>query len=547
MAASDCSDFFNRTNYVGTWRGRADAHNITWDMFPEKTESTQYEENPDVVNLFNRDMLRYTGPDAPTYEYETKRDVTYGRDRLHMQEGGARTLTDPYADEDFDIQFHDPDPRGYLTEQPWHEYKHQMQSRFEQIDFKDDGDYSVPSEGIHPNQMYAQMRNTQNWIKARYKNFATSYENFHAGGVGMYDKMSMTYQSNLEDTTVRENKDWNDTTYNTPNALNISNYLHMGSKMWRVNSEPDQKVKIAAYGKLYGNNGLIPHETQLRLLENDTVLKKSKVAMPNKRLAKVMSDITSGTASEATRTMDVLFGRDTFVGKKERAAENTRLGMTRDIMALLGYSEQELKKIRQLETNNKSHAERMLATLHNMIEFVHKLPPAEKASLRNQLLLPAMRNNYLGEVDTKIKEQLQEMTKSSATREEGKVDSEQEMRIRKQLTTAPKTHKERQDPNVSRRRTVATTKDGTRRVANYTNVVKKTPPSNMSEQDAIMLQSLMQTQKSSAPHFARTDRGNLDNEFGENKSLDRKRGKLGTKYLANKIESDNVPTEMNDL
>jgi len=547
MAASTSSDFFNRTNYVGTWRGRSDGQNITWNMFPEKTESTNYVEDPNALNLFNRDMLRYTGPDAPTFEYETKRDVTYGRDRLHMQEGGARTLTDPYADEDFDIQFHDPDPRGYLTEQPWHEYKHQMQSRFEQIDFKDDGDYAVPSEGIHPNQMYAQMRDTQNWLKARYKNFATSYENFHAGGVGMYDKMSMTYKANVEDTTVRENKDWNDVAYNTPNALNISNYLHAGSKMWRVNSEPDQKVKVAAYGKLYGNNGLIPHETQLRLLENDTVLKKSKTALPNKRATKVMSDITNGTANEASRTIDVMFGRDTFVGKKEKSATTTRLNMTRDIMALLGYSEQELKKIRQIEHGNKTHAQRMLAELHHMVEFVHKLPPAEKANLRNRLLLPVMHNNYLGEVDNKIKAQLSELTRKSAKYEEGRPDAAQELKIRQQLVLAPKAHTERQDTTALRRRTVATTKDGTRKVANYTNVVRKAPPSKITEQDAIMLQSLIQTQKTAAPHFEHIDRGNIDNEFGDNKTLERKKGRLGTKYLANKTETDNVAVELNDI
>ena len=70
MAATRSSDYFNRVNYVGTWRGRSAANNITWEMFPEKTESTNYVEDPDAMYLFNRDMLRYTGPDAPTFEYE---------------------------------------------------------------------------------------------------------------------------------------------------------------------------------------------------------------------------------------------------------------------------------------------------------------------------------------------------------------------------------------------------------------------------------------------------------------------------------------------
>ena len=40
--------------------------------------------------------------------------------------------------------------------------------------------------------------------------------------------------------------------------------------MWRTDTTTDHKVNVAAYGKLYKNRGLINHENQLRILEDDT-------------------------------------------------------------------------------------------------------------------------------------------------------------------------------------------------------------------------------------------------------------------------------------
>ena len=568
MAASTSTDFYNSENYTTSWRGRPHAFDMDWSFFPERAsdinlpygEKVEVYEDPRQTELYYRDIMRYTGPDAPSYEHEKKRDNVYSQARTNMRDYSWFTPTDPYKDDDYDTQFHDKDPRGYLTEQPWQEYRRQLDARFVQTDFKDDSDMSVPSQGIHPNTMYSNIRDSQNWLKARLKIFENSLENFHNGGVGNYPHMSDLFKANIEDTTVNPKMSWGEQEISTPHAMNISNYLHNGTKMWRENSVPDQHVKTATYGKLYSRQGFIPHESQLRILEDDTKFFKSKRGM-SKNIVKMMSSQTDGSLATKILGENMFsFARDDAQKLKEsKQLDQRSIALTKDIMSLLGYTRNELKQVRQLETSNRKAAEHVLAQLTNMATTVHKLPANVKLSLKNDLLhrKTVMPSDTTGDIahrvnlNHKIKRQLENgitqtgafpgdfIQKKALVRNEGKDKVSKENSIVKGSD----------HPNINFRGdgTLIQTKDKTKETASFKSLEFKQENKALSGVDNDFLNSIRTiSQQQKRPEFLglSIDDANIDNEFGENRYLDRKKGTLGTKYMTRYLEEDDRKKEL---
>lgn len=407
--ASRTSGMLLSETYQGTRRGRATSGDMGWEMFPEKTEVTDLEELPDQVYEDQRSALKDRSPDrnALFAEEETRRD-THARDFLQLRNFGSRSTTDPWISHgDFDIQFHDHDPRGYSDQQPWGEYRRLLEANRRRIDFKDDGDYSETSGAVHPNTLYRDIRSTQNWFKARFKNFSTSLEGRSNGGVGVYDNVSNVFKSESEDTSVKD--DGMDATFEDPEirqrtTMKLSNVVHLGSKGLRVNTTTDHRVPVAAYGKLYSNRGLLNHETQLRLIEDDTP--QSRVAgltTTPRNLARLMSqyvhdaDYANGnfgdgrTAASAARHQAHNTAGDKGMKEGMRGdsavANNRSQKLTADILALVGITEQEVKWAQSLEASNPKHSQILLANMMELVEMVQKLPIGERIKVRDELLL----------------------------------------------------------------------------------------------------------------------------------------------------------------
>jgi len=570
MAASTSTDFYNSVNYTTSWRGRPHAHDMDWSFFPERAssinlpygEKTEVYEDPRQTELYFRDIMRYTGPDAPSYEYEKRRDNVYSKARTNIRDNSWITPTDPYKDDDYDTQFHDKDPRGFLTEQPWQEYRRQLDARFVQTDFKDDSDMSVPSEGIHPNTMYSNIRDSQNWLKSRLKVFENSLENFHNGGVGNYPHMSDLFKANIEDTSVNPTMSWNETEVTTPHAMNISNYLHNGTKMWRENSVPDQHVKTATYGKLYSRQGFIPHESQLRILEDDTKFFKSKRGM-TRNLVKMMSSKTDGSwASSVIGENMFSFARDDGQKQKESRDQETRsLALTKDVMSLLGYTQTDMKKIRTLESTNKRAAEHLKDEISRMTLLVHKLPANVKLSLKNDLLhrkttaahtdVEPMRRQ-VGQ-NHKIKKQLEMGIAQTGAFPGDFVPSQSKLRYdqkhKEQKKNTSARGADHSNPEFRGKGTNIETKDKTKETANFSALKpvdeNKFLGSNIDTEYQNSLRTISMQNK--RPELLDLTNGNIDNNFGDNQSLDRHGGMLGTKYLNRFMGGDDVKGDLLDV
>jgi hypothetical protein len=407
--------------YHGTRRGRSSAGEFSAELFPEKYEFTEMVEDPDMIRDDRRTTISDWSPEQNTLlASEEARRRTYGMQRLNlMQNGTPGPGTLPYISHgDFEISFTDQDPRGTDNQPDYKEYRRQQEANFRRIDYKDDSDFSTPEIGISPFTMYRNIKSAFNWVKARKKIFETSYESRSNGGVGVYDHVSNVFKSDNEDTNVITDGDSGiATTFEDPenrqhHTTKLSNIVHMGSAFLRANTTSDHRVKVSALGKLYSNQGLLPHETQLRLIEDDTPISRldSMRATP-KNLAQLMSnyvhqtDYSEGNYGDyAARTgskpassiqgqramwQDSVGDKEKFSGMRgdSEATENRAIGLTKDILSLMGLTATEVKWAQSHERENAQQAQPILANMHKLAELVHRMPAHLKIEVKNELIL----------------------------------------------------------------------------------------------------------------------------------------------------------------
>ena len=390
--ASGKSGYYMSENYIGGRRGRERAHDIGFEMFPEKYEQTDMEEDPQQLDDNWRSILMDRNPDDPTFEHEEARRNNFSRDRINLRSGGARVNTLPYQNEDFDTQFHDKDPRGWSGAHDWKEYRRVQEKMMSQIDFKDDGDYSVPSEGIHPNTMYKNIKAAFNWTKARMKWFSTSKDNFHNGGIGKY---KWQHASNVGFTDVEDTSSMVDPRYmeadgRSHKTTQLSNIVNTGSKFLRANTTTDQEVKVASYGKLRSYRGQINHETQLRQVADDTPLSKvADINMTPANVVALMSTAVDGLSASASGRMmrhNAVGDKEKFASVSEQELANRNRQITNEIMSLLGFTDNEVKWLDSYSGTNKKQAELLMANLMKLTELVHATPAHVKLAMRDELL-----------------------------------------------------------------------------------------------------------------------------------------------------------------
>jgi hypothetical protein len=580
--ASRSSGNFNSEFYVGTRRGRFDGGDIGFEMFPEKYEQTLMYEDPEQLNEDRRETLKDFSPDSSRmFAYEEPRRTTYAHDALNLRDGGARTTTDPWANDDFDQSFHDKDPRGWSTEQPWREYRRHLEAQLRMTDFKDDGDYSTTSGHIHPNTLYRSIRSAQDWVKARLKIFETSLTNNHNGGVGIYPNISNVFKSEYEDQSIMMDGSMNQTFEDPENrsraAMRLSNMVHGGSKALRANTTTDHKVLVAAYGKLMRQRGLINHENQLRLLEDDTNWSKIEGMSGGapRNAIQVMSSLANG---ESAATTGRLLAQDQqspgtserFRGIRYDETELTtrNFTITKDIMSLLGITENELKLLESKSSSNDKHAVHALANLYEMAEAVHRLPAHTKLEIRDELLLKSAgagmvpgtgyvaRANVI--INPKILSFMSTQVRTSRPKDIDQAwwnaDGDSEGKLDRALSKAPllvyRTQSNDGD-NISSLWTDSDhVKPGSKRAHSYKNLVmtatriqenrNKSGVGNWFDDAGRFNYGKLKTHAGEDNAVA-MQHAEIDNEFGENHALTRHIGPMGSKKTRHLLRRDDSP------
>lgn len=591
--ATRTSDMISQKYYQGSRRGRPVAFNIDFSQFPEKYESTHINgDNPgDQINEDRRDTLKDLSPEQNSlFPYEEARRDTKGKWHINLRDGFFGAQTDPWVNsgqdggDGFDISFHDKDPRGWSTEQNWQEYRRLVESNLQNTDFKDDGSYDVPSSTIHPNSYYKMIRGTQNWIKSRMKIFSEEWEGRGNGGAGVYSDVSRVYQSNMEDSSGQTEGLAPSRTFDDPEVaqhhnVNISNLVHLGGKYFRVNTTTDHKVKVAAYNKLYKNRGLLNHETQLRIVEDDTPWGKLENRQTPRNLVKMMAsqiyadnaNLSPYAASEIGR---ILMQTDqeqdpAYQGnnREELQGSNRSTGLTKDIMALFGFTAHDIKYLESMKDENRTTAQHTLQHIKRVAEYVHKLPISEKQAIRTELILKSAGAGLAPGsstaqqhvvVNPKIVEFMSQATRSSVLADTQNADAslgDPEGKLNNKLANIPvhiyKSTPNPEDIGQSLRQVSGSAEqmDTSRKTADYRNLAQYSLDPELNRASGLVTQIYQRALNN--PSFANMQMGSfdfqenlrstaLDNQFGENRGLLRHTGRIGTKNMRRYMQSDYV-------
>lgn len=597
--ATRTSAMISQEQYLGSIRGRPIDHNMGWEMFPEKTEATPISEDPDqLYNDQRKTLMDYSPVQNSLFPYEQPMRDTYAKSHLNLRDGGVfGATTDPWANsgqnggQGFDISFHDKDPRGWSTEQPWKNYRQLAEVQLQNIDFKDDSDNSIPSDGIHPNTMNNQIRAAQNWIKSRLKIFSEEWEGKQNGGVGVYPNVSKVYRSDWENSGVGTDDKAPSRTFDDPEVeqhhnINISNVVNLGSKFLRANTTTDNLVKVAAYNKLYQERGLINHETQLRILEDDTPWSSMEGKKISPRgLTKLMSqqiyadnpNISSYAASEIARILMQHDQLEKPIKNKEEFINNNRnLKLTQDIIALFGFSENDIKYLEEKQRKNSKQPLEVVTNLYDLVTTVHKMSYNEKLQMRNELILrsagmglsPSTSSELRKIQDTivvnpKIIQFMEQQTKKNKSKDndfsknqdlaikdpENKLNnilSKNSLFVYKSPSKATDMVMSSWNGHKSETDTKSKKTANYKNIAKYSKHLEKNTRQGVNAQlpgESIPTLEINQMLMGDTNYQDNLRKFALDNEFGENKSLNRHTGLIGSKQMRKYIISDYIGSD----
>lgn len=226
------------------------------DMLLRKQERTCMYESPTMVDDFHRSTLKDITPDARLFEYEQHRGGTDSDGTPFGNNISSRFLSfrnSGFMDEQdaepnlpdgtfLDHVFTELDPRGVALEPDMRKHADQQFSRGSFYNYRSDADDSVPESGVNPWIMQMNIRNAQGITKDYQKNFSTSRDNFHNGGMApgyaISTKEKLVEGQEIKDPVQDPNRNKIDAT------TVLSNKTMIG---WRRTT--DHVFKVAKYGR----------------------------------------------------------------------------------------------------------------------------------------------------------------------------------------------------------------------------------------------------------------------------------------------------------
>ena len=214
-----------RGSKFNTTRDQERGYGMDLFYFQNKYESTNYYEDDENLNNHNREVLKDYGPDRIGFAYEEPRRNTGSRERLNLQHAGiyGSETAHPWRNDDYDINFTDKDKRGHLEDHNWQLFRQNNEQRFKLQPFRNDQDWSIPSNGVHPTTMSERLFEIRRQLKSRLNWFDESLDNF-AGG------RTFNSYNNPHGDTVMEDIDLGVSDANNRNPANrvMSNYMNTG-------------------------------------------------------------------------------------------------------------------------------------------------------------------------------------------------------------------------------------------------------------------------------------------------------------------------------
>jgi hypothetical protein len=394
---------------IGRYRGEDKVGYLDWEMFPQKLEGPTMDgtdvEDLDGVESFQRGIIKDYGPDRPTMEHEKPRRYFESKGKINLR-SGARELTDPYANPEFNLSDLTKDPRGWTGEHDWREARRHNWNRLQYTDFVDDSNNSVPSDGINTYDMYRNIAATRDWVKSRWKVFDTSKAVKQYGGIGNFRT-----EGSIVPKVTHESKDGLvGRTFDEASTVNqsvlASNKFHVGSRYFRSNTTTDHEFKVGSYGKLFSRAGLIPHKSAVTEIRQDQIVTGDRRG----RTQALKKMITANRAKDVKADSET---QETFQGSNRRAAA------TKDILSMVGVTQSEMETLKQQASRNGGlGAQRVLMKVAELVEVLDGLDDNEILQVKNQMMRSCVIGGNYGRNrrQTRINQQFLDIIKGRSNR-----------------------------------------------------------------------------------------------------------------------------------
>ena len=353
--------------------------NLSYNMFPEKFADSRVRMHPDSVNSHMRSVLTdYSVSDTNPFEYERPRRNNHSESIINIHQGGRRVLTEPDMNPDFNLSFMDRDPRGSTENIPYYKMREIAANKIQYFDFLNDGATSEASNILNPGLLNQRLRSAQNFLKDRLKIFATSFDNRPTASTPT-PHLADLYKSDTENPYDMVTN----VTYESPinqvrATTRLSNMLHAGSKNLRSLSTTDHRVSVAGYGQLFRQ--FVPDlpVSAVSKTSGEEYYTKEQTA---KNIHNLMAS-RFGDGNNISMNMEL----DTEYNDPHEDPIRRQL-LVADIMAILGFTENDIKYLDEYAEKNNRQAKMALSSLHEMIELTHKQPTLVLKELKNSLLM----------------------------------------------------------------------------------------------------------------------------------------------------------------
>ena len=393
---------------------------MRYDFFPNKYAETNMYRDPEQLYDYNRNVIKDFSSDKPLFpEEEAVRGTDGSRSEaaLNLRYSGDRAdAEDPYTPDRF-LEMTQKDPRGWTGEQPWDEYRKNMWHRAQNYEyaFQNDSDNSVPSQGIHPNTMYRNIRQgIQPQVQAKFRNFGTSYDYQNHGG-----SIPTELSSNVDKTELQKNIG-GEMNFDNPANVNYTNNLSRDfENQGFTRSTPSHQFNVAQYGMVFKTNACMPLKRQITHMDMGSGQSKmcEKTAQNRKEFAEAMSAMTS---AKGRKNANHLKGEQFKNLESNQLTEMVRKGAPpQDILKAAGYTTNEIRWMTSHMGKNRTSGK--MRNTQDVIQYVKltgKAPPELRPWLlkKSSFILGNIGNNRREVViNPKLIQFLEDSTRSGKT------------------------------------------------------------------------------------------------------------------------------------
>lgn len=535
-------------------------------MVARKYEETGMYENPSLVNDMQRGTLQDFRPDQAVFESDLTRRDYQSSSRIRLRESGSRG-DNPEHPEIF-IGFTDRDPRGAMLDPDYKQLTNQAWARRRFIEAKmyNDDDHSVPSQGIHPAKMQHLIKHSYGDFKSRYKNFSTSKDALKPGMHPVSTRTGSEVDKLYAKSERMDNLVPDGVEFTQGKTVALSNNTNIG--WWQTS---DHEFKVAQYGRLYAQPGR-QREGISRDTRYEAEFSASKQRKPSKPMVMLMSAAVSNKKDKHVGgDMEFQTGHDGMTRRAKQAVSSSELmEMMHNALIQIKYgnSEESRKgKNRTVEDLNK---------IREFVEATQKLPSHTQIAIKEELARFTARNprphdihpdRSMVVINPKIIEFMDQMVRKNGKEVSEKLGSRRaddvagaDITIQTEkngpsINGVPIFMRKRNNKKVAgaSHSAFASVKGESKKTHSYRNA-KPDIFSNVQDQATVdlLIKSSAVNMKRAELMQARdmvTRRSDLqeDNDFGENRGMERRGRPMGSKYMTREMQMDHNETDLNDI